>query len=43
MKGTNDVSGVCQYETKNTDMSPTSLKRTVKPFKIPIKKKYCLK
>ena len=28
-----DVSGVCQYKTKNTDMSPTSLKRKGKKRK----------
>ena len=35
--GANDVSGVCKYEAKNTDMSPTLFKRTVKHSKIPNK------
>ena len=40
MQGPNDVSGVCQYKTKSSDMYPTSLKRkenlSVNPNKIQI-------
>ena len=34
MEGINDVTGFCLNETKNTDMSPMSLKRIVKPSMI---------
>ena len=40
MERTNDFSGICYYETKNKDMSLTSLKGVAKSSEIPIKANY---